>query len=188
MRALRNLVETLGAAGVLGIGVLLFCALFYFSGVRPLEREVEAQQAAAERLKTRAPMQLVSTRDRGEELRRFYALFPTVDQLPKELDRIYAIARAVDLQVHQGEYRLEARGNGLVAYRATFPIRGTYSQIREFVGTTLKDMSTASLDTLRFERKKAGDTQLEAQVRFTIHFRPDGEEAPRAQGEPEEAR
>ena len=88
----------------------------------------------------------------------------------------------------EGEYRLEARGNGLVAYRATFPIRGTYSQIREFVGTTLKDMSTASVDTLRFERKKAGDTQLEAQVRFTIHFRPDGEEAPRAQGEPEEAR
>jgi hypothetical protein len=188
MRALRNLIEMLGTAGVLGIGVLLFCALFYFSGVRPLEREVEAQAVAAERLRTRAPVQLASARDRGEELRRFYTLFPTVDQLPKELDRIYAIARATDLQVQQGEYRLEARGNGLVGYRVTFPIRGTYAQIRDFIGTTLKDISIASLDQLRFERKKAGDTQLEAQVRFTIHFRPDGEEAPRSQGETEEAR
>ena len=188
MRALRNLIELLGTAGVLGIGVLLFCGLFYFSGVRPLEREVEAQKTAAERLKTRSPVQLVTTRDRAEELRRFYTLFPTVDQLPKELDRMYAIARAADLQVHQGEYRLEARGNGLVAYRVTFPIRGTYGQIREFIGTTLKDISIASLDALRFERKKAGDPHLEAQLRFTIHFRPDGDEAPRSQGETEEAR
>ena len=188
MRALTKLVELLGTAGVLGIGVLLFCALFYFSGVRPLEREAEAQKIAAERLKSRAPLQLATSRDRGEELRRFYALFPGVDQLPKELDRMYAIARAANLQVQQGEYRLEARGNGLVAYRVTFPIRGTYGQIREFIGTTLKEISIASLDALRFERKKAGDTQLEAQLRFTIHFRPDGEEAPRSPGETEEAR
>jgi hypothetical protein len=178
----------LGMPGVLGLGVLLFCALFYFSGVRPLQRELDAQQTAAERLKNRTPVQLVSTRDRGEELRRFYALFPTVDRLPAELERVYAIARAADLQVQQGEYRLESRGAGLVAYRVTFPIRGTYSQIRNFVGTTLKDMSTVSLDTLRFERKKAGDTQLEAQVRLTIHFRPDSEEQSRSPGETEEAR
>jgi hypothetical protein len=188
MRVLRNLAEMLGTTGVLGIGLLLFCALFYFSGVRPLEHEVEAQRVAAERLKTRAPVQLASSRDRAEELRRFYSLFPGVDQLPRELDRMYAIARAANLQVQQGEYRLEARGNGLVAYRVTFPIRGTYGQIREFIGTTLKDISIASLDALRFERKKAGDTQLEAQLRFTIHFRPDGEEAPRSPGETEEAR
>jgi hypothetical protein len=33
-------------------------------------------------------------------------------------------------------------------------------------------MPIASLDALRFDRKKAGDTQLEAQVRLTIYFRP----------------
>lgn len=188
MNALRNMAEGLGAAGVLGIGVLLFCVLFYFSGVRELERELEAQQLAAERLKTRSTIQLVSTGDRGEELRRFYGLFPPVDRLPQELERIYSIARAANLQVQQGEYRLEARGGGLVAYRVTFPIRGTYAQLRQFVGTTLQDVSIASLDALRFERKRAGDTQLEAQVRLTIHFRPNGEEMLRPAADSEEAR
>jgi hypothetical protein len=188
MRYLRNIAESFGAAGVLGLGVLLFCALFYFSGVKPLERELAEEQAAAERLKQRTPLQLVSSRDRGEELRRFYALFPTLDQLPKELDRVYAIAKGADLQVQQAEYRLEARPNGLIAYRVTFPVRGTYGQIRNFVSATLHDMSIASLDQLRFERKKANDTQLEAQVRLTIHFRPDGEESARAPAESEEAK
>jgi hypothetical protein len=39
----------------------------------------------------------------------------------------------------------------------------------------LKDMPIASLDALRFERKKAVDAQLEAQVRVTLHLRPSGE-------------
>lgn len=188
MRALRDLLEGLGAPGVLGIGVLLFCALFYFSGVRPLERELDAQRAAAERLKARAPVQLVAARDRAEELQRFYGLFPPVSQLPNELERVYALARAADLQMQQAEYRLEARGGGLLAYRVTFPIRGTYGQIRQFVGAALKDMSIASLDTLRFERKKAGDTHLEAQVRLTIHFRPESDENFRSAAQTEEAR
>ena len=179
--------EGLGAPGVIGIGVLLFCAFFYLSGVRPLERELEAQRVVAERLKSRAPVRLVA-RDRGEELQRFYALFPAIDQLPRELDRVYALARAANLQIQQGEYRLEARGAGLLAYRVTFPIRGTYAELRQFVDATLKDMSTVSLDTLRFERKKAGDTQLEAQVRLTLHFRPNGEATLRSAGETEEAK
>jgi hypothetical protein len=156
--------------------------------VKPLQRELAEERAAAERLKSRTPMQLVSARDRGEEIRRFYALFPTIDQLPKELDQVYAIAKGADLQVQQAEYRLEARPNGLIAYRVTFPVRGTYAQIRNFVSTTLHDMSIASLDQLRFERKKANDTKLEAQVRLTIHFRPDGEEPVRSPTDTEEAK
>ncbi|HEV7801960.1 MAG TPA: hypothetical protein VGP15_12860 [Burkholderiales bacterium] len=188
MRTLREVLEGLGAAGVLGIGVLLFCAIFYFAGVRPLERELAAQQAAAERLKARAPVQLIAVRDRAEELRRFYGLFPPVDQLPNELERVYALVRAAHLQVQQGEYRLESRGSGLLAYHITFPIRGTYGQIRQFVGAALKDMSIASLDTLRFERKKVGDTHLEAQVQLTIHFQPESEENFRSSVQTGEAR
>jgi len=45
-------------------------------------------------------------------------------------------------------------------------------QLRQFVGRVLKDMPTASLDAVRFERRKPGDTQVEAQVRLTIYLRP----------------
>ena len=51
-------------------------------------------------------------------------------------------------------------------------MRGSYAQVRQFVGHVLKDMPTASLDAVRFDRRKAGDTQVEAQVRLTIYLRP----------------
>jgi hypothetical protein len=167
--------QALGSAGVLGVGVLIFCVPFYFSAVRPAELELQAQRSVAERLRTRTPFQPVSSEGRAEELRRFYGLFPTLEKLPDELERVYALARAAKLELLQGEYRLERPPFGIAFYRITLPIRGTYPQIRQFVGATLKTMPIASLDGLRFERKKAGDTQLEAQVRLTIYFRPANE-------------
>ena len=44
--------------------------------------------------------------------------------------------------------------------------------VREFLSATLQQMPYAAIDGLRFERKKVGDAQLEAQVRITLFFRP----------------
>jgi len=175
MKRIHDGLYALGPAGVLGIGVLIFCIPFYFSAVRPAERELEAQRTAAQQLRARAPFQPVASGGRAEELRRFYVLFPPIAKLPDELERVYGLARAAKLELMQGEYRLEKPPSGLLLYRITLPLRGTYPQIRQFVGATLKTMPIASLDALRFERKKVTDPQLEAQIRLTIYFRPQNE-------------
>jgi hypothetical protein len=54
-------------------------------------------------------------------------------------------------------------------------VRGSYPQLREFLGALLTDMPAASLDTVRFERKKAAEAHIEAQLRMTLHLRPPGE-------------
>ncbi len=172
MNRLISLLGRLGAAGVVGLGVLLFCIPFYFSAVRPAELEVAAQQDAAERLRRRGPFRPVSVDHRAEELRRFYGLFPAPQRLTEELKAVYSFAREAKLELMQGEYRLEKRGTGLVAYRITLPVRGTYSQLRAFVGLVLQEMPIASVDALRFERKKIAETQVDAQVRLTLFFQP----------------
>jgi Tfp pilus assembly protein PilO len=173
---LNALLRRLGVPGVLALGVLLACAGFWFSAVQPLEREIEAQRAALERLRARAPFQPVGAGGREAELRRFYNHFPSSAELPNELERLHRLARRAGLQLAQGEYRLERRPVGLWAYRVTLPVRGTYLQLRDFLGALLKDMPIASLDALRFERKKVAEAQLEAQLRITLHVRPPGEE------------
>jgi len=169
---LHALLRKLGTAGVLGLGVLFFCIPFYFSALLPAERELAAQRDAIERLRSHGPFRPVSADSRSEELRRFYALFPPSDRLTDQLETVYALAREAKLELMQGEYRLEKRDAGLLAYRITLPIRGTYAQIRSLVGSVLKEMPIASVDALRFERKKAVETQIEARVRLTIHLRP----------------
>jgi hypothetical protein len=162
----------LGAAGVLGLGILFFCIPFYFSAVRPAELELAAQREAAERLRSRGPFRPVSADHRAEELRRFYGLFPAPERLSEELKTVYSLAREAKLELMQGEYRLEKRGGGPVAYRITLPVRGTYSQLRSFVDLVLQEMPIASVDALRFERKKIAETQVDAQVRLTLYFQP----------------
>lgn len=172
MRRLQRLLQMLGAAGVLGLGVLTVCVAFYYSAVAPAEREVHAQDAAAERFKSRSPVQTVAAGTSiSADLWRFQSLFPQVGRLADELERVYSMGRNVELELQQAEGRLEARDSGLTAYRVTLPIRGSYPQIREFINTVLKEMPIASIDALRFERKKIGETQLDAQIQITIHFR-----------------
>ena len=65
MKHLQRFLETLGAAGVLALGVLLFCVPVYLTAVKPAERELEAQRGAADRLKNRSPYQTVSITGNG---------------------------------------------------------------------------------------------------------------------------
>jgi hypothetical protein len=171
----ERLLRRLGAFGVLGIGVLIACAAFYVSALEPAAQELDAQRAALERLRARTPYQPVAANGRAEELRRFYNLFPAAGDLTNEVERVHRLARRAGLDLAQGDYRLERRAVGLWAYRVNLPVRGTYAQLREFSASVLKEMPVASIEALRFERKRAADPQLEAQVRLTLHVRPQGE-------------
>ena len=167
VRNLRRLLDALGPAGVAGVGVGIFCLVFYFNSLVPAAAELERRSAGVEK---RVPQQ--QTRDDpAAELERFYSRFPPIERLPGELDALYAHAKMSRVELRQGEYRLESKAGALTAYQITLPVRGSYPQLRQFVGRVLKGMPTASLDALRFERKKAADAQLEAQVRLTIYLR-----------------
>ena len=167
MRRLRRLLDALGPAGIAGLGVLVFCVPFYFSALAPAEKQLERRSATKV-----LPVQVQDLgNDPSAELERFYSRFPPVDRLGAEMQALYAHARASQLQLMQGEYRLESQTGGLAAYRVTLPVRGNYAQLRQFVGRVLTHMPTASLDAVRFERKKAPDPQIEAQLRLTIYLR-----------------
>jgi hypothetical protein len=172
MKRLRQLLNALGPAGIAGLGVLVFCVPFYFSALAPAQRELERRELAQRSASKVVPVQAQSTgNDASAELERFYSRFPPVDRLGAEMQALYAHARASQLQLMQGEYRLEPQTGGLAAYRVTLPVRGNYAQLRQFVGRVLTHMPTASLDAVRFERKKAPDPQIEAQLRLTIYLR-----------------
>ena len=175
MRALlHKVVRTLGPAGVLAIGVLVGCMGFYMSGVAPMQRELAEQRLALERMRTRTPYRPVSAGGPEQDLERFYRLFPPANALTDEVERVHRLARRAGLELAQGEYRLEPAGAGLRPYRITLPVRGTYPQVRDFAAAVLRELPVASLDAVRFERKRAADAELDAQLRITVYVRPAG--------------
>lgn len=177
MKHLRAVLRIVGPFGIAAIGLLLACLSFYFSAVEPAENELAlqhqaAQQGTAQRLKSRTPHQNVALDGKGEHLQRFHSLFPQITLLPDETEKLWAIAAQFQIDLQQGEYRLEADGPGLVRYRVALPLRASYPRLRQFVNVILKEIPTVSIDGLRFERKKISETQLDAQIRLTFYFRP----------------
>lgn len=172
MKHLRNVLHALGPWGLFGLGVLLLCAAFYWSTLKPAAQNLSAQRIAAQNLKSRTPYQPVSVDRRVDDLRQFHELFPPANEIPNEVEKLWVLASEFKLDMPTGEYRLESSSPGLVRYRITLPIRGSYAQLRQFVDTVLKTIPTMSIDGLRFERKKIADTQLDAQIRLTLYFRP----------------
>ncbi len=158
--------------GVLGVVVLGACAAFYLTELAPLR-----QQLAVERAARRAPQgtPLDAVAARAAALERLYARFPDAAAIGQQLEQLHRLARAAGLELTQGEYRLEPRSEGLRPYRMVLPVRGSYGQIREFTAAILKDMPAVALDALQFERKRASEARLEAQLRFTLYLRPGGE-------------
>lgn len=171
MKLLQRVLGALGPFGIAGLGVLLFSAAFYLSAVKPAETEITAQREAEQRLVKRTPYQPVSIDSRDDDLRRFYNLFPSIDKIPNEVENLWVVAAEYQIDLLQGEYRLESKG-GLASYRITLPVRASYTQIRNFISFILKEIPTASIDLLHFERKKITEAQLDAQIGLTLYFRP----------------
>jgi hypothetical protein len=166
---MRRLAASLGLAGVLGIGVLLFCASFYASTLLPAERELAARQTAV----AGGSFVVQPVAYSADPLAELYSRFPPIHTLTSQVERLHRLGRASGLQLQQADYRLEVPPAGLVAYRVSLPARGEYRALRQFMGLVLKEMPVAAVDRVRFERRKPGDAQLEAHIQLTLYFRPE---------------
>src|SRR6185312_1428024 len=69
----------------------------YFSTLAPLEADATAQRLALERLKERRAHPQIHSAGRGDDLRRFYALFPPADKLTDEVQKLHELARTAGL-------------------------------------------------------------------------------------------
>ena len=168
MKGAKRLLRRLGAPGVAGIGVLLACAAMFFSAQQPLQARLESARAALAAAEERAARGGAPLTPEGG-LAAYYKFFATGVGSEQQLERLFALARGSQLQLLQGAYRYQrAPGEKLARYEVALPVRGSYAQVRRFLAAALNEIPVASLDRIAFERKRAADSQVEANIRFTL--------------------
>lgn len=168
---LRTAIERLGRVGGFGLALLFGCAVFFVAAVRPVEQELEAlqEQRVAEELARRSGRPVV---DSVAQLNEFMDFFPQAGSITHWLGRVYAAAGKERLLLVQGTYKVRGEsGVGLVAYQVTLPVRGTYLQVRRFIGQVLADVPAASLESVQFQRERSADGAIDAKVVFALHVR-----------------
>jgi hypothetical protein len=173
---LSETLQRLGRPGVIGIALLASSLGLAVSTLLPSWQELgrlRAKAAAAqESLRTAAARAPRPDESPAGQLRAFYAFFPLHTDASGSLSHMFAAARESGLQLSRGEYAIVTdRQTGLVVYRMTLPVRGGYTQIREFVAASLKAVPALALDEVTFERPKISETQVQARVRLTLYLR-----------------
>lgn len=157
--------ERPGGAGIAAAAIALATALVHLVVVEPRAERAHAARGAANDPGPREAAELV----------RFRAVFPAASEPAAQLEALLGHARAAGVRAVRGEYRLEPAPGGLAAYRVQLSARASYAQLRRFVAAALDELPGVSLDAMRLERRAASDALLDAELRFTIYLRADGE-------------
>ena len=104
-----------------------------------------------------------------EQLQAFYRAFPKETTIPDWLGKIYALAAAQNLDLELGEYSLnQEKFAHLDQFRIVFPVKGSYPQIRRFIGAALATAPALALDSLSLKRDKVGDATVDARIVFLL--------------------
>jgi hypothetical protein len=158
----------LGNSGVTGLGVALVSAIFVATAIIPQYRQLgELRRELA--LTQQRPVADATPQQR---LSQFVQNLPARGELPKVVGQIFAIAAAAKVSLDKGRYELAPLKSGhLARYRMSFPIKGTYTSIRQFLDATLNALPAVSIEGLRIERKIVSDALVDADVRLNVFVR-----------------
>lgn len=168
MRAgITNVSRTLGWQGIVGC-LLIGAALFVdFRVNRPLQDRLQSAETTLT-TKTRKSLEGISAE--AVDLARFHAYFREGGDVTDSLASLYGIAEDKGLKLDSAAYDVrQEKALGLEGYEIVFPVTGPYAKVREFAQTVLDKVSVASLDTMRFNRKRINDAQVDAELRFTFY-------------------
>lgn len=156
----------------LGLGLIVFAAVFYFSGVRSTEAALASTQAQIAELRAGeargAEGRTVSAEQR---LARFLEFLPPASTLPEALAGVHEAAEARGVALDNAQYK-ESRDKGspVLRYQMTLPLRASYPQLRGWLADVMNATPNAVLEELSLKRESAAVEELNARARLSLYF------------------
>jgi hypothetical protein len=165
---LNRRLEHLGWPGIVGLGLVIAVAGFYISVLGPQQTHLD--EVRDELARARHDIASSDAPETPHDPRSaFYESLPVPRRLPAVLRDVFEAAGNQSLALKHGEYRLAPSHSGKVLqYQVTLPVRGTYPQIRRFLVEAMRKNRALSLQSIRFEREKIDDLNVEAKIRLDI--------------------
>jgi Pilus assembly protein, PilO len=166
--------QRLGKLGIIGVALCVFSAVAVVSTNSPLREQLAGDSAALEQLAStpeRATQAAAATPQ--AQFQTFLEELPTRDDLPALMGQIVAASAATGVDLEEGHYELVAAGKAghIARYRLSFPVMGSYPQVRGFIDQALIAVPAMSLDGLSLERGDIADRVVNAELDFAVFVR-----------------
>ena len=152
------------AVGVLALGVVCAGVLPQWQSVREADASVQVGRVKRGEVK-------IAIKPEQQALDSLRQQLPGQPQASELIERLYHLASAEHISLARGEYALGVDPKTQLArYQIVLPVRGSYPQIRAFIKGLLKQLPTLVLEDLELQRKRIGDSELNARLRMTLYL------------------
>jgi hypothetical protein len=156
---------------VLGVGLLLFAAMYVLTASLPARERVRDLQRELVQTAGKPATDTKPTGDIESDLAAFYGFFGRSGSVSEALAKVDESIAASGMAFEAAEYRLvRDPALRLTRYEVTVPLRGTYAQVRTFVGTLLDGMPQVALEDVAVKRESVASPAIEARLRLSIHM------------------
>ncbi|ATP45270.1 MULTISPECIES: type 4a pilus biogenesis protein PilO [unclassified Pseudomonas] len=157
------------AVGLLVVGVAVAGVLPQWQSVREL-RASEADASVQVGRVQRGELK-IAVKPEQQALDTLRQQLPGQPQASELIERLYHLASAEHISLARGEYALGIDPKTQLArYQIVLPVRGSYPQIRGFLKGLLGQLPTLVLEDLELQRKRIGDSELNARLRMTLYL------------------
>lgn len=186
--------KALGVWGILGVVIFLVTAMMTYATIdssahidaayQPTSiAQLDKQTQAHTPTDTPKPAQSMhDAKMRTGELASLLTGIPEERRLPNLLNQIYQTAKLEQLTILKADYKWRklkktaafTDGN-IVQYEISFPVKGSYTAIRNMLNKVLTQIPMLAIDSLELNRENVNSTLTEAKVTFVV-FLIDGNE------------
>jgi hypothetical protein len=162
--------------GAWPLAVLLLLAVA--SWLQFVERAEQHRQLAAAVQARRAPPLPSADEDQrrrtaasdSQRLVDFRAVLPPATEATERVQQLVALTQQ-DLAWKQAEFvNTEDNAVALQRLQVSVPVTGAYPRLRAGLDAALREVPNLSLDQVLFQRQTAGESDLQARVRFSLWF------------------
>ncbi|WP_449432730.1 type 4a pilus biogenesis protein PilO [Pseudomonas putida] len=173
---IQEQLRRVGPVGLAAAAVGLLALAGVVAGLLPqwqALRELRASEADAsvqvERVK-RGELK-IAVKPEQQALDSLRQQLPGQPQASELIERLYQLASAQNISLSRGEYALGIDPKTQLArYQIVLPVRGSYPQIRGLLDGLLGQLPTLVLEDLELQRKRIGDSELNARLRMTLYL------------------
>ena len=157
-----------GRAGLVGLGLLMASAVFFFSTHLQVVNEATALRAQLQQAQAHAVVAAPVANEAAQTLRHL----PPRTEMPALLGVLLQQADDANLTLDTGKYEAKvAKAGEITRYNVSFPVTGPYQQVRQFIDAVLTALPAVSISELNIERKSVGDGRVEARLQLTFYTR-----------------
>jgi hypothetical protein len=173
---LSHQAQYVGRVGVIGVALIVFSVVCFVSANSTLHQQlVQLRLNLAESQRDQLARHRAGTDvTPASQLQTFVKKLPARAELPAITQQVVLQATAAGLALERGSYDFSVtHGGQIVRARLSFPVEGSYPNIRRFIDGTLASIPGAAVDGLRLERKNIGSDDIAADIRFAVFLRND---------------